>query len=74
MPLLVEQVNEAIRDKTRHIDAIAKGYDQPSYHVRVEVLESDKAKLNNLILDAEMKKEPVTVSVQKPETAIWLLR
>jgi hypothetical protein len=50
MPLLVEQVNEAIRDKTRHIDAIAKGYDQPSLHARVEELEQSKAKLENMIL------------------------
>jgi site-specific DNA recombinase len=87
MPLLVEQVNEAIRDKTRHIDAelrdlrarladvnqqianiidvIAKGYDLPSFHARVEELELNKAKLENLILDAEIKKEPVTVTVEQ---------
>jgi site-specific DNA recombinase len=88
VPHLVEQVNVAIREKTKHIDAeirdlnarladvnkqisniidaIAKGYDQPSFRARVEQLEFDKYQLENLLLDAEMKKEPVTI------TAEWL--
>ena len=36
------------------IDAIAKGYDQPSFHARVEELELNKAKLENLILDLSL--------------------
>jgi hypothetical protein len=46
------------------IDAIAKGYDQPSFRARVEQLESDKHQLESLFLEAEMKKEPVTVSAE----------
>jgi site-specific DNA recombinase len=77
VPHLVEQVNEAIRDKTKHIDAeirdlntrladinkqisniidaIAQGYDQPSFRARVEQLESDKHQLENLLLEKQLQ-------------------
>jgi hypothetical protein len=37
------------------IDAIAKGYDQPSCRVRVEQLESDKHQLENLLLEKQLQ-------------------